>query len=456
MYIEDLDDDKYFDVMNLKFNKFEMNEYVKIEFLEDLINKNYELLGCEKTKEGSFIFTRNHLLSLISFYIKENYNKLMFPFENKELFKRSLYSGADVQNIINPVEQSIIISPVEQLAITSPTEQSTLIINECDYLRGLTLNRTILNTIDVEEIFKVLLIDSKTLEFIRKNRDLDVINLLVSPEYDTSQYNNLCETRIFEGFYSFIDDKLQVKSEGDIFDAYEILDRDSCKTDDINKEKSIKSINSINSTEGTKILYQNMITNGVHAYDIQIKLLKELELLSSYTYKNALTSNIIDSLEEISLSKPLIDELKELIFILDKVNFNEIASDENHEDNKHDENINSQPLETNVQRILTKEYVKTFKNDKVETVALTVIDNIYNFLTSLESFNEVINRNQIGNDLVALGVKKTRKAKGFVYSIEDSGHKKTLELKDLLPKTSKESLMAFDKMAFDNFIKTFR
>jgi len=445
MYIEDLDEDKYFDCWNIKWNKLEAKEYVKIQYLEDLSNTNYELLGCEKTKDGSFVFTRNHLLSLVSFYINNNYSKVLAPFEIKEM------------NIITPLDNE-------------KKEKSTLIINDCDYLRGLTLDRTVLSTIDVEEIFKSLFVTNGTLACIAKSKDF----IASSEDEISNQFNNLCETQIFGGFYSFIDNSFGLQSEGDIEDVFKMLERDSYKTstkprdvgvlsfkpdeihpttldlikktfpdsgdEDFVNELIKKAIPTTISNimllapsrerdiipppqiEKTKMLFKNLITNVVHAYDTNIKLLKELEMLSSYTYKNAFTSKVIESLEEISLSRPLINELKELISILDNVNFEDAEGD--------DKTVLKQPLETNIQRLLTDGYVKSYKNDKAETVASTVIENIYNFLTPLKPIDEQINRNQIGRDLVDLGVKKTRKAKGFVYGIEDSGHteKKTTSI----------------------------
>jgi hypothetical protein len=158
----------------------------------------------------------------------------------------------------------------------------------------------------------------------------------------------------------------------------------------------------------------------MHAYDTNIKLLKELEMISSYTYKNTFTSKMIESLEEISLSKSLIQELKELIYILNNVNLDES------EENGKPIPKSYKPLDNNTQRFLTDKYVKQFKNDATETIASTVIENVYNYLNHYKPFNEQINKNQIGYDLVDLGVKKIRKSKGFVYGIEDTKQNRQL------------------------------
>lgn len=64
----------------------------------------------------------------------------------------------------------------------------------------------------------------------------------------------------------------------------------------------------------------------------------------------------------------------------------------------------------------TKKYVEMYKNDVIETLASLVIDNIYSYLSKSGTLKH-INRNRISQDLVTLGVRKTRKAKGYVYGI---------------------------------------
>jgi hypothetical protein len=73
---------------------------------------------------------------------------------------------------------------------------------------------------------------------------------------------------------------------------------------------------------------------------------------------------------------------------------------------------------------MTQAYVDLYKNDTLETLASTVIENVYQYLVDSAMRADSINKNQIGKDLVELGVKKTRKSKGYVYGIEDTSNKK--------------------------------
>jgi hypothetical protein len=68
------------------------------------------------------------------------------------------------------------------------------------------------------------------------------------------------------------------------------------------------------------------------------------------------------------------------------------------------------------QHTATKEFVLLHRCDSAETLASTCVDTVYTFLKTVKSL-AAINRNRIGGDLVALGVKKTRKTKGNVYGL---------------------------------------
>ena len=393
-----------------------------MKYLDDLKNTNYELLGCEKDKEGYYVFTRDHFLSLVSYYINNNYAEFFtqqeVPAENKQS------------------EKSIL---------------STLLIKQCDYLRGLIIDKTILSTIDVEEIFKTLNISKNCLSLICNSKSF----IATTYEMETlEQYNNISEMNIFRYLnYSFLDNKVsQLICQGDLEQSFnegtdiksgkypldlhnDFIENQLPKIEGINVSlslypqieniKSIKQENKVIIEQKTKILFKNLITNVVHAYDNNIILLKELDLLSSFSYNNEFTKKIIENLEDISVSRSLINEMKELISILDNTTC---------DDSIETDNVNNDKLSNN-QKKLTNFYVQSHKNDKAETLASTVIDNVYNYLLPLQSVNETINKNQIGKDLVDLGVKKTRKSKGYVYGIDDSSHsniKNVVTINDLV------------------------
>lgn len=71
-----------------------------------------------------------------------------------------------------------------------------------------------------------------------------------------------------------------------------------------------------------------------------------------------------------------------------------------------------------MQKNFTHHYVEKFKDENVDTMAADVIEKVYTFLNRLMNSKD-INMNKIGQDLVDLGVKKTRKTKGNVYGIKN-------------------------------------
>lgn len=66
---------------------------------------------------------------------------------------------------------------------------------------------------------------------------------------------------------------------------------------------------------------------------------------------------------------------------------------------------------------LTKAYVDVHRCSYREIPAQTAINNVYEYLLKRHSRPQSVNRGQISRDLVSLGVRKIRKAKGYVYGM---------------------------------------
>jgi hypothetical protein len=66
---------------------------------------------------------------------------------------------------------------------------------------------------------------------------------------------------------------------------------------------------------------------------------------------------------------------------------------------------------------LTQTYVEQYKKDDANTNATVVIQNVSHYL---QKHAISPNKNQIGTDLVSLGVKKRRKSHGYVYGLENT------------------------------------
>jgi hypothetical protein len=71
------------------------------------------------------------------------------------------------------------------------------------------------------------------------------------------------------------------------------------------------------------------------------------------------------------------------------------------------------------QRNLTLEYARLFKDDNTQTMASVVVNNVMKYL-SKHIKEEHIKKNMISKDLIISGIKKMRRANGYVYGIEDT------------------------------------
>jgi len=148
-------------------------------------------------------------------------------------------------------------------------------------------------------------------------------------------------------------------------------------------------------------IYTNTITNIINIFEIELTYLTEYNLVSIIA----------------KLSAKLINYINTNSFTLDDIN----------ELNDFVGQFIKKPVaqETNEHLALTKIYVDKNKNDQKETLASVVVDNVKSYLS--ENI-PIVNQNQIGQDLVELGVKKTRKAKGFVYGIQDTSNKSAVDI----------------------------
>lgn len=149
-------------------------------------------------------------------------------------------------------------------------------------------------------------------------------------------------------------------------------------------------------------LYRNTITSKVQFLDRPVKLLEEFELISDVEMKTKLGASFLDRLDEITQDNvvDIMDDLRKLTDIISTMFGIHVS------DNKN----------CDLQRDLTAKYVDNFKDDSAETIASDVYEKVHAFLSAFMQ-NSKINKNQIGQDIVEMGVKKTRKARGYVYSI---------------------------------------
>lgn len=403
-YIEDMDEDPYYsiDPQGIDWKSVTQSGHVTCTFSE---NKTlYQLNGCETTSDGMIVLTREHLLSILFYYVHNNYS--------------SIYGvGGDT----HPSQET---QPEQH-------ENDDIMIKECKLMRGAFMSKSSLTTNNVAFLMKTLEIDNDLMKKVAMCKNYVTI-------LEGQAMTNLVpfEEDPFSTWYSFVGD-------------FDVQDSCACLYDAVFSGSQVKNISQsnilaeiesmINNKDGnvinmkhtrpvkqetpslketSKVLFKNLLNDNITLFDEELKFLKEFEKLSQFSYKNVMTANIVSSINNKRISGDFVKELRNLVDILgggDKM------------DEECDVDNSNKPVQTgneSLQKIMTQAYVDLYKNDTLETLASTVIENVYQYLIDSAMRAESINKNQIGKDLVELGVKKTRKSKGYVYGIEDTTNKK--------------------------------
>ncbi len=424
-YIDDMDEESLSEsikdeLWNFKWD-FSTPEYIQIKIDDDKLD--YIILNYESTKNSKYMVSVKHILTLIALYANMNYGKITSKTTPNNIV--SLNKNVDtpthtprpVDNIVES-ENVIDIEKTEDDVEKKEGDVVELIIEEADTNRGIVLNKSILTPQEVEYILTYLNVDNETLcrfamsfEFSKLQKNILDAQSVYIPE----------ESSIFGLSYAPLDGFEINRSIGDLdfFTNDVIVDkrlRDKfCSETTCNKNEIPKKNISI---------YTNILNNMVHTFhnDLTIITLHEFEKLSTFAYNSSITENVLNNINKNIITKQFVEELSELIKIL---NTNDLAEEDPTKDKTGGEK-NNQDSKMDLQHIFTKMYVDQYKNDNVETIASTVIDNVYKHLKNSSRLHEnLINKNKIGQDLVNLGVKKVRKAKGYFYGMEDSNEKES-------------------------------
>lgn len=379
MYLEDIDDD-YYKINNIDWSSYNFNNYIKHDFISvgDYVKNGtiYTLLNCEQMTDKLYIVTHNHLLAVLKQYIINKY--------------------IDIVSYVYPEKWF------------PDNDDSTLVISET--IRGICINKNELLESDIIKIFKYMNVAIGDLVSIA--RDKKFMTLF---DDERKFYNDASEFNIFNSKYMYLDNAFIPICNGDIDGAYkcseqwETKNAEAQKTVDLACKKTglLPSDIEIYKTN----IYKNILTNAFVSYDEILTSLVELQLLSEFTYKSEYMKQMLNNIHTMPQSTLL--ELKELINIINNVI-----------ENSRDSSIVTQ-------KTLTETYINKYKNDTAETLASKVIDNVISYL--LEEKLESINKNDIGKDLVDLGVKKIRKSKGYVYGLDDSKHSEKVISADETP-----------------------
>lgn len=369
LYISDMDDDSYLPIRSANRGDIDWNSVANSLYVCDSVLHGrdvYELKNYEIAKNGKIVLSREHVLSMFMIYAS---GKTIHEYA-KETYKDTKPSS-DIK--------------IEHL----PTQ------------RGVYIDRTVLSFEDIiqcltnenvmgmnETLYEEMCTSSlKTAMHNKTNNNNDDLTSLPYSEVD-----------VFVNWYAFLEPYPASRVNNlleNVFDLHQ------CSP--LYKQQLDSSLaDTKNEQVCTKMLYKNVINNNMFVFDNDITYLKEFSKISKYSYTTTATANLLKFLDKSCIQNEFIEEMIKFIAIF----------------TSNESNVPCDP--STRQATLTEKYVQRYKNDAVSTMANVVIDNVYKYLLKEIKDEHLVNKNQIGQDLVDLGVKKVRKAKGYMYGIEDT------------------------------------
>lgn len=369
---------------NFDWSSINVNDYVTT--YTDAQQNRYCILNAEPcVTNNMMVLTENHVMSLIAKYtvLDAKFTEQQTTIDEARIETNMLITNTNERGLMysNNLQNTLTKSDVEQIlnyleidinALVQLYMSFVRITNiPTDYFAGYSITET-----NCASRYSFLEDENEPLCCA----DLDAI------------IEEMRTTKIDEAFKSYIFQNTVIKPQ-----IYGIAFPDDANAN-ANANADTVNIKAQNTTS-TFTVYKNMLDNVIMTLsDISHlfpRTLKEVVKLSDFSYKSPVTKDIIQCINKRAITSECLAELRELLCII-------------------------KPENTIDQRSLTEKYVEKYKDDAFETLASVVISNVYAYLEESALNSDNINKNQIGQDLVDLGVKKTRKAKGFVYGIKDT------------------------------------
>lgn len=365
---------------------------------KDIACKNFEKVGklgaCTNVRRWKIPdeAPENFYSSIFLPWAKEQISSYLPPVLEKQ--QSLLYDWAVGDNETEFLLESIlkcINESVEPIGLESVEVVNEMIVSEQDdtnlirilpvkYGRGYAVSKKTLNIGDVCEVIKHVGVSVE---------DLDIIE----DEIINGNHNIMgCEE---QHHYSLLDDVDLVCPNSIDY----VFDTPYFRQDSKDGREPV--------TKPSRFLYLNTLKNTLHCLDVDALNLSEFEKLQEVTFKNESTNIVLFAIMQAgSIGREFAVELRELVSLLCKfLNVDDQVG-------KIVENPRNPQYEA------TKEYVKRNMSRIHVTPATIAINNVFQYLHHVKGMPESeINKNQIGSDLVDLGVKKTRKGKGNYYGL---------------------------------------
>lgn len=380
-----------------------------------IIDRDYiELKNPEKTKDNLYVLNIHEIVSLyiqslfyFNFYIDEHIQNTIKkelstpPIENETVSRyNDINDSTDTMN--DKDNRTDIVEPPLEVTI-------------CEFTNNCYINKAKLHYTEVINLFYKHL--GITNQHIHQTKITYLFNRFIELN-DLKGYDNTpifwrgtpmtpqFEPSLFTYFHTILDDTI---SPTHVMESVAAVNNESPK-------KDIKVCEIF-----PTLLYKNNITNEVKKSFDTIEYHKEFDFISDISVKSDIGNSMIDMIHRVNSENinDIVSDIEKFLNIIQSIhnigNFVE----------QHD--VHHIQYDNDPQKKFTKQFVDAFKDDLKETVASLAIQNAFTYVSNfIEPMK--INMNKLGKDLVDLGVKKQRKARGFVYGIQLPSPKEMEEL----------------------------
>lgn len=368
-YDGDSNNDVVKDILSA-MNSIQPSKYIEISSSNVTCKADtFKLKNPERTDDGEVILTKNQRLAMLLTCITYNESGLKIDGASEYPHDILLRQCEDSENIY--------------------LSSDTFTIKEIPYI----MDAMGINYITIIQITT----SSEFRNFIQANfgKGINEHNLVSSNlgfEYLEDQSLNTLDD-YFESFYYNVDpEKMKI-------------DFQSTEQDIVRKVPKAKKETSEPEPKEQCFLCVNNITLKLEKYAHQYRYLTEISFLCDVDVKTKLGESLFDKLLTIKKNdvEDIVQDITKFLDVIKTVFQSNRA-------------CNDKGDVLNTQRYHTCNYVEKYKDDNAEVMASAAIEKVFMFLSKYISGKD-INMNQIGKDLVDLGVKKTRKTRGNVYGL---------------------------------------
>lgn len=408
------------------------NMCYEVEVKEQL----FKIENVETTKDGLIIFSKEMFLSSILTILF--FNKTYFD-KDLDMFKDTNASSASLASrdiVITPLFRGYTIN--KNILTLDDLKNIVIIINED--ISGVAQSKTSIDRLDeLNRSFGYGPLDMSAEAYASIDYTSD-LPLIVHNQYtdypaiydiktldeecnriednkinDTKTLYEEGKTNKYDKLRKVVDDKIQQKEIKDYFANIDMIRPFN--------DRYIKTDNVSDNSE--TYIYKSSLDKIVHSSS-KIHLLREFTLILSLDTLSELSTELLDFICNKELKEKDVEDMNRIIGTLHmsykkQSNVETIAVGQEKEIqdlSQTSTTISFKPIHQ-LQKQITMTYADMYKDDTLQTTANVVIENVDAFL-SKHMDGKLTNKNFISKDLVAAGIKKVRRATGFVYGIKDT------------------------------------